>query len=459
MPFSFSDEPGSSDNGASSENSGTEGQSISSSDGQYRSRQDGDKESQSEEQGSKKRGREESTMMPYPTSHDGDRGDSPKTMAGHDMMMWHDMLGPSRKPGWGGHHPRAAESVLFPPQGGMSANFHEAGGWQQQAWYARQQEMRAAHRNAYFPVHHLAAHPGNLGEAHSYPYQGVGGGIQGCGSGQPGADYAAHGAAGGGYECEWHGSSPFWGFGEAGAAVRGNSRNQNAGGQGQHSLGGSSVGGGDRAGERGSVDGYCAAGGQPGAASSHYSNHAGAIVMALQQAASQLPSSSGKGSGGSSSPPSSIGDSDAPSPPSIAEPTTPHVFQKGVHGVYQHRSQMQAAARGTLSPNSTGGGTTTSTRSPTGATSSSGGSANHANNVYMTMGAHPALFKNPALFKSCHQQAEARGALSVTERNMLLERENELLRGMLARDKEETMALVNLLIVKIGERQTVGRDP
>jgi hypothetical protein len=45
----------------------------------------------------------------------------------------------------------------------------------------------------------------------------------------------------------------------------------------------------------------------------------------------------------------------------------------------------------------------------------------------------------------------------MVQHNVMLERENEMLRGMLARDKQETLALVNMLISKQKEKQAATR--
>jgi hypothetical protein len=242
-----------------------------------------------------------------------------------------------------------------------------------------------------------------------------------------------------GYEGDWQGT-PFWNIGPAGSSSREN-------------------------------------------VWSHQSN---AGSMGMQQASTSHLPRSANASGGSSSPPSSIGDSDAPSPPatpslqfnSNGNNSRQMRHQGGMqqHGALQQPlQQQQGGSGGTMSADSSsaGGSVLPGGLGGAGAVGGGGcgGSGNSSamrsgqgfwmggvmpghmrHNMYRAMGTHPSMLQ------SCQKQSEdSRSGLSMMQHNVMLERENEMLRGMLARDKQETLALVNMLISKQKEKQAATR--
>lgn len=426
-----------SSNNSTSENSGTEGHSVQSAEGRQGSVGSGNGNSSSSKSSSKKRERKESQdqsmMIQYPGMMEWDQGYSRKS--GCAGLHSGDLDDRSRK--WGSQGWAGGGYTL--PQNQMMANFRGVGRnsqqqQQQQSGYpsiGQQGGSVSGHSDSSgYLQYHMAAQQPPLDPG--YP------GCMGMDFGAPSG--ATAGMSSSGYEGDWQGT-PFWNIGPAGASSREN-------------------------------------------VWSHQS-HAGSLGM--QQASSSHLPRSANASGGSSSPPSSIGDSDAPSPPatpSLQFNNTGNNRGQMRHqgGMQQHSAlqqqlqQQQQGGRGvTMSADSSSAGGSVLPGGLGGAGTVGGGSCvgngnsnamrsgqgfwmggvmpgHMRHNMYRAMGTHPSMLQ------SCQKQSEdSRSGLSMVQHNVMLERENEMLRGMLARDKQETLALVNMLISKQKEKQATTR--
>jgi len=244
-----------------------------------------------------------------------------------------------------------------------------------------------------------------------------------------------------GYDEDWN-ESPFWGIDETPAATAGeNARystvnprglgSNNKSGAGEHKAGNKRT-------------------------HSRQHNQHGASTAGAQRDVSKSsapPSAPDNGSCRSSPPTSLMDDSDVASPPG-----TPSMFvnpdtsnnPQWLQQQQQLVTHIQQQNGGTsLSPNSAGDDVVkgaSASNSVSGASTASMDA--YLMQFYRGMAARANEHEIPEFFR---QQTESRLGMNIMDKNASLERENEMLRGMLARDKQETMALLNLLMKRKDE--------